>query len=444
MPDIMVLGKLQRGVESWNAWRESIPYVPEGYPPPPVYDLSRANLEYEKLPGANLAGVNLFRAKLSFAELSRSDLRGSDLRGANLRHTHLREANMGQVNLARANLSFADLTGADMRGVNLAKANLTCANLREADLTYANLWGANLSSTHLEGANLTDTHVRERDLRKAFVSRDMEAGARAPRQQQGRETATAEVVVSCRGCGRAYRLGVDAAVITDEGVASRFAVVSIVGGSLKGGTEGSPDLVDAYPLGERPTSRILTEVARVRAARAAAAPRWWRCRPCGMTNPYPWTETNGGPPSEPDHEQGPPRTPQSRGIATIAGVCSRNDLLDDALLERGIRQLQGEKAGGARALAGLMRELSSCRSPGILDALRAAMELEAVPELISVARDLLTAPPTVPMPPKLRFTPQIAGGGRVGWDDGCAADIRERAREALRGWGVEAQDGAGD
>jgi uncharacterized protein YjbI with pentapeptide repeats len=67
------------------------------------------NLQWIKLPEADLQGANL---------------RGADLRGASLRG----------ANLQRANLRSADLRGADLRGADLQEADFGLANLRRANL----------------------------------------------------------------------------------------------------------------------------------------------------------------------------------------------------------------------------------------------------------------------------------------------------------------------
>lgn len=124
--------------------------------------------------------------------------------------------------------------------------------------------------------------------------------------------------------------------------------------------------------------------------------------------------------------------PTSKGITTIIEVCSRNDLLDNSLINSGIKELKQEGADGARALAELIGEMLSCRSAQIRVALWAASELKAVPELISALQEVASASSLTPQPMQCRFTPEIIGGGRVGWTDRTAQDVKEGAKNVLR------------
>jgi hypothetical protein len=97
------------------------------------------------------------------------------------------------------------------------------------------------------------------------------------------------VVVTCDGCQKTYRLGIDAAVVTSEGVAAEFMAVIVVGADkITGGTQDDPDLVAPYAEGRSPDGKVLAEVKRLINVRASRQPRYWRCNPCGKTNRYPW------------------------------------------------------------------------------------------------------------------------------------------------------------
>jgi uncharacterized protein YjbI with pentapeptide repeats len=109
-------------------------------------NLSRTNLSYGYLHGANLSGANLSRTNLSYGYLH-----GANLSGADLSYGYLHGAN-----LSGADLSGANLSGANLSGANLSGANLSGANMRGADLSGANLSGADLSGANLSGANLYD------------------------------------------------------------------------------------------------------------------------------------------------------------------------------------------------------------------------------------------------------------------------------------------------
>jgi uncharacterized protein YjbI with pentapeptide repeats len=116
MADPEHLAILARGVDAWNAWRESHENV---------------------LP--DLRGADLFEARLSRANLFGAQLRGAVLCGADLKHAELSGADVSGADLTRVNLSFArmmatDFRGADLRGSDLDFADLEMAKLQEAIL----------------------------------------------------------------------------------------------------------------------------------------------------------------------------------------------------------------------------------------------------------------------------------------------------------------------
>jgi Pentapeptide repeats (8 copies) len=91
---------------------------------------------------ANLSGANLRRANL----ISKADLSFTSLSGADL---------------YEADLSNAVLLGADLRGANLSEASLSGADLREAHLTGADLCGAFLYGANLTGADLSWAKLKD-------------------------------------------------------------------------------------------------------------------------------------------------------------------------------------------------------------------------------------------------------------------------------------------
>lgn len=78
------LAILERGVKSWNRWREENPLI--------KIDLSGAHLSHAILHCANLSGA---------------DLRGTYFSNADLSDTNLNTANLGNVNIVGANLNHA-------------------------------------------------------------------------------------------------------------------------------------------------------------------------------------------------------------------------------------------------------------------------------------------------------------------------------------------------
>lgn len=162
---------LNRGVKSWNRWREkNYMVIPQlaGAKPKKEYldeidlnhaDLRGSYLQNKSLRASNLRGADLRGANLSNIDLVDSDLRGAnlsgaDLRGANLTEANLWGANLGEaifvdailckVNFEEANLSNADLTHADMRGANLNEANLEYAILKYCFVYGISNWNTNL------------------------------------------------------------------------------------------------------------------------------------------------------------------------------------------------------------------------------------------------------------------------------------------------------------
>lgn len=101
-------------------------------------DLSRENLSYMILCGADFTGANLLEANLDISNLSNAILVNTNLRNATLTN-----ANLNGANLSCTDLSCADLNGANLTGADLTGANLMGADLYDVDLTGADLRGAN-------------------------------------------------------------------------------------------------------------------------------------------------------------------------------------------------------------------------------------------------------------------------------------------------------------
>jgi uncharacterized protein YjbI with pentapeptide repeats len=148
---------LNKGVDTWNAWREENPDIRP--------NLRRADLNGADLNGANLSGVNLREAGLIKANLSGADLSGANLRGADLSSGAVITNEIG------ADLSMADLSMADLRGANLIRANLISAKLSGAILSLANLRGAKLRGAGLSWADLFEADLKGADLRRADLRR---------------------------------------------------------------------------------------------------------------------------------------------------------------------------------------------------------------------------------------------------------------------------------
>jgi uncharacterized protein YjbI with pentapeptide repeats len=99
--------------------------------------LTEANLEQASLFSASLKGGKLVTTILHDAFLGDADLQGANLYAANLRMARLPDANLKRANLGRAKLQGALLIRAKLQGADLGKANLERADLAGADLTDA-------------------------------------------------------------------------------------------------------------------------------------------------------------------------------------------------------------------------------------------------------------------------------------------------------------------
>jgi len=139
---------LNRGVKSWNRWREK---------------------NYRVIP--QLAGAKPKEDYLDEIDLHHADLKGSFLQNKSLRASNLRGAIFSEANLSNADLSDADLLGADLSGANLTGANLTNANLWGANLSEAILVDAILCDANFKQANLSNADLTRADMREANFNR---------------------------------------------------------------------------------------------------------------------------------------------------------------------------------------------------------------------------------------------------------------------------------
>ena len=133
-------------------------------------NLTQASLMYANLSEANLSEANFSEANLSEANFSQAKLVAANLSKAKLVLANIREADLSQANLSQANLNDATLCGADLSGADLSKVNLIGANLTAADLNRANLTAADLTNANLTGTNLSGAILSEANLLKAKLT----------------------------------------------------------------------------------------------------------------------------------------------------------------------------------------------------------------------------------------------------------------------------------
>jgi hypothetical protein len=139
MADHKQIGILMAGVELWNKWRDENPQIQP--------DLTKANLRFAVLDGANLHMAHLAEADLTHAFLHEANLCGADLTratliGTNFCRAHLCGAKLGGADLHRANLDRADLTAADLSDANLERTLLVRTRVSEATFTRCRVYGA--------------------------------------------------------------------------------------------------------------------------------------------------------------------------------------------------------------------------------------------------------------------------------------------------------------
>lgn len=113
-----VMQELNRGVESFNRWREKNPDV-------------EIDLNGSFLIERDLCGINLSNACMVKTKMVKVKLRGADLSGA-----ILVESDMRMADLSNANLHNADLTGADLTGANLERADIKNTIFHHTDTRY--------------------------------------------------------------------------------------------------------------------------------------------------------------------------------------------------------------------------------------------------------------------------------------------------------------------
>jgi len=166
------LAILSRGVEAWNAWRDSTPEVrePDLSLPTPQHDLcasallSNPEVDLRGSFGLTWTGINLVRANMCHAALYHTDFRQADLAASLALGTVFRGSDFSSANLCGANFTNADLRdtkflGADLSGSILSGVNLTNSDLTGAKLRHTDLRGAILVGTNLSKADLTGSRV---------------------------------------------------------------------------------------------------------------------------------------------------------------------------------------------------------------------------------------------------------------------------------------------
>lgn len=124
--------------------------------------------------------------------------------------------------------------------------------------------------------------------------------------------------------------------------------------------------------------------------------------------------------------------PADKGIALLLNAMRDDNIAPGADLEAATEQLRTAGEPASNALAALIRELLDSRSPRTSTALAAAKECVMTPALKEAVKAVAEAAELRPgHPGSTRFTPEIFGGGNVGWTSGTAARTRDLAGKIL-------------
>jgi len=127
------------------------------------------------------------------------------------------------------------------------------------------------------------------------------------------------------------------------------------------------------------------------------------------------------------------KQPGMKGIDILTEICTRDDLMStQSMWDKAVEDLKQHGEEGSRALTRLLNEMLQCRADSIGTVIVAAREVKPVPELISALEAIVSASAIAPAFYGARFRPQIEGGGKIGWTDGKARDVKEMAEEALK------------
>jgi hypothetical protein len=132
----------------------------------------------------------------------------------------------------------------------------------------------------------------------------------------------------------------------------------------------------------------------------------------------------------------PPRevATYSKGVETLVELWApgRNIFLPhNSDYKRIAEELNEEGKSGSRALVALIGDLLACRSREITYALRVAEHVNPTPELIDVVSAVANASGLTAVPDRSPFTPEIVGGGQVGWTDGTHRLVVDLAQDLL-------------
>jgi hypothetical protein len=129
-------------------------------------------LNHHHIYDINLVNCYLTKTNLNYINLSGANANSADLTYASLVESNLHNCRLNQTNLECATLNQADLTGAYASGASFKDAYLIKTCLRESYLIKSNFYGAflmeaDLNGAYVTGADFTGANLYKADLRNA-------------------------------------------------------------------------------------------------------------------------------------------------------------------------------------------------------------------------------------------------------------------------------------
>jgi uncharacterized protein YjbI with pentapeptide repeats/transcriptional regulator with XRE-family HTH domain len=174
------LSMLEKGVRTWNNWREKNPDVIPQLSGIYLVAGKLDNLDGYNLQGANLAGlrgnfIQMKQANLAEANLEKAQLEGGSFCGSNFSRANLIKIEIKNTRFDRAifketNLSEAKILYSDFKEVTFEKACMEQVIFSRVDLSGANLKQANLESAQLTSIQLREANLNQASFKKAILS----------------------------------------------------------------------------------------------------------------------------------------------------------------------------------------------------------------------------------------------------------------------------------
>ena len=237
----------------------------------------------------------------------------------------------------------------------------------------------------------------------------------------------------CSKCGSLDKLGLGSAIF-----AGSLSLLMGLAGLLSVGSVSDSDRLTVILAGGMFTlvgvGAAAFAVASLRHAREWVPPV---SPPAPVKHPRPketprQTATATPSPTLTSSHAGTAKLKESAGVEILRELCTRMGILfEDPYIDRAVAAFESEGAHGSDRLAELIDDLLLCRSPKLPALLKVAARVEPTDLLIQFLQEVRGAESLTSPPSKLIYTPEILGGGQIGWSDGTADRIRALAGKAL-------------